>query len=158
LQDHPNAYDGAIIEESLQSLEYIRFIATHMMRYKGAALIIDYGYNIDPKLRARNQYNPTLQAVKSHKYHPMLESLGEADISAHVDFYALAKSALEHGIKDAKYQTQAEFLTEYGIKLRAELLKQKASREEKIVIDKQLGRLILPAQMGELFKVLTFMG
>ncbi len=56
LQDHPNAFDGAIVEESLSSLETIRFMLKHIKKFRGNALIIDYGYDVDPKIRARHQY------------------------------------------------------------------------------------------------------
>ncbi len=153
-QDHPNAFDGAILEESIESLEIIRFICSHIKKFSGAGLVIDYGYYIDPLKRMRSEYIPSLQALKSHKYTPTLESLGEADISAHVDFYALKKACTESEIVPEKIISQAEFLIKYGILLRKESLSNKISKEEAEIISKQVERLISPNQMGNLFKVL----
>ena len=98
LIDYITAYDGAVIEESIESLEIIKTISKHIKTLKGAALIIDYGYNISNLKRTRHQYNSTLQAIKNHQFYPVLDSLGEADLSAHVDFYSLAKVARAHKI------------------------------------------------------------
>lgn len=154
--DYKSATDGAVLEESPQSLEIIRKIADHVVEYKGSCLTIDYGYDIDPNLRSRRQYNSTLQAIKGHKYVPIIDSLGEADLSAHVDFYALKNAVMQQGVGEVKIITQAQFLVNYGIRLRQKKLKEKLSDEEAKVLDKQLDRLINAGQMGELFKVMEF--
>ncbi|MDR0329873.1 MAG: class I SAM-dependent methyltransferase [Rickettsia sp.] len=154
LQEHSNAYDGAVIEESPKSLEIIKFISKHIMKFGGASLVIDYGYDIDPIKRMRNQYDPTLQAIKNHKYYPLLETLGEADLSAHVDFYALKIVAQNIGINVYRSITQRDFLIGNGILLRSKLLQNKLPIIEANIIAKQVDRLIAPNKMGLLFKVL----
>jgi len=156
LLDHSEAKDGAIIEESIESLDIIRFLSKFLCELSGAGLIIDYGYNIKTTLRTRNQYNTTLQAIKNHQYHSIIGSLGEADLTAHVDFHSLQKAANERGILEerCKISSQREFLMDYGIGLRHKLLRESAPYEEKQIIDNQLFRLTSTDQMGELFKVL----
>ncbi|WPY00216.1 SAM-dependent methyltransferase [Candidatus Trichorickettsia mobilis] len=154
-QDHINAHDGAVIEESPESLAIIRFIGDHFKKHSGASLIIDYGYDIKLPQRNRSHYNSTLQAIKKHQYHPLLESLGEADLSAHVDFNALKNTAFAHELTIDGCISQAEFLIKYGILERADRLRNNLAIDEKHIIDKQVQRLIAPSQMGNLFKVLA---
>ncbi|AEK74113.1 hypothetical protein RHHCN13_00405 [Rickettsia conorii subsp. heilongjiangensis] len=125
LRTHIEAKDGAILEESYKSIEIIKFIAQHLKRLSGSGLIIDYGYDIAPNGRTRYQYNQTLQAVKNHKYCPILENLGEADLSAHVDFYALKTVAKNSKINVIDTISQRDFLIENGILLRKQKLQDK---------------------------------
>lgn len=154
--EHVNANDGAVFEESIESLAIIRELSRHVKNHGGSALIIDYGYNIKAENRKRSQYNSTLQAMKNHKYWPIIDTLGEADITAHVDFNALEKAAREQKIVKFDYCTQREFLLNYGIELRSKILQKSLSQEEHYIIDKQVERLVSPSMMGELFKVLSF--
>lgn len=157
LSEHKNAKDGAIIEESTESLGIIRKLSDHVQKYKGASLIIDYGYNIPPYERTRCQYNSTLQAIKNHQYMPVIDTLGEADLTAHVDFNALSRAAEERGIKKIAFATQRQFLIKYGIKIRLESLKKSLYLHDFSIIEKQVFRLISTSQMGELFKVLELL-
>jgi NADH dehydrogenase [ubiquinone] 1 alpha subcomplex assembly factor 7 len=152
--EHVNANDGAIIEESLESLEIVRSLSDHIYKYSGSALIIDYGYNIEVSERNRNQYNSTLQAIKNHQYWSIIDSLGEADLTAHVDFDALKKASQERGVKDFRNFSQRDFLLSYGIELRLEKLKRGLNQAECNILNRQVLRLISQDMMGELFKVL----
>ena len=154
LQTHINASEGAIIEISHKSWEIGRFIAEHIMDFGGAALIIDYGYCVEPLNRQAAQYNSTLQAIKDHKYHPLLASLGDADLSAHVDFYALQSLMKSKGIKTSEVTSQRDFLIQNGILLRSTTLQDKLPASEAKIIAKQVDRLIATDKMGLLFKVL----
>ena len=157
LSEHKNAKDGAIIEESIESLGIMRKLSEHIQKYTGGALIIDYGYNIHSHERKRGHYNSTLQAIKNHQYSPVIDTLGEADLTAHVDFNALSKAAKERSIKNIAFGTQREFLIKYGIKIRLESLKKSLSVQDFSVVEKQVFRLISTSQMGELFKVLELL-
>ncbi|MCZ6908498.1 MAG: class I SAM-dependent methyltransferase [Rickettsia endosymbiont of Ixodes persulcatus] len=157
LQTHIEAKDGAVLEESYKSIEIIKFIAKHLKKLSGSCLIIDYGYDIASSNRTRYQYNPTLQAVKNHKYCPILENLGEADLSAHVDFYTLKTVAKNRKINVIDTILQRDFLIENGILLRSKTLQDKLNDEQAQIIEKQVERLISPKQMGALFKVLQIM-
>lgn len=154
LLEHIRSQDGAIIEESVESLNIIRFLSKHLCTYGGAGIIIDYGYNIKTENRTRGQYNSTLQAIKNHQYHSIIDSLGEADLTAHVDFNALKKAAVEQGINNHNILSQKEFLVKYGIEIRLQTLKNTASQKESDILDRQVFRLTSAKQMGKLFKVL----
>lgn len=157
LQTHIEAKDGAVLEESYKSIEIIKFIAQHLKKLSGSCLIIDYGYDIALSNRNRYQYNPTLQAVKNHKYCPILENCGKADLSAHVDFYTLKTVAKNSKINVINTILQRDFLIENGILLRSKTLQDKLNNEQAQIIEKQVERLISPKQMGVLFKVLQIM-
>lgn len=156
IHDYPNAEDGAVIEESHESLDIMRKIAAHITKFSGACLTIDYGYNVEPAMRSRRQFNSTLQAVKNHQYRPVIDTLGEADLTTHVDFNALKNAAMQQGSSEVNVSSQRDFLEKYGIMLRHHLLKKNASYEESKLLDKQLDRLMAKDQMGEIFKVMEF--
>ncbi len=154
--EYKRAVDGSVVEESVASEQIVRFLSQHIKKNTGHFLAIDYGYNIDSLSREATQYNPTLQAVKSHKYHPVLESLGEADLTAHVNFFRLMEAAKSEGINDGFVITQNEFLIKYGIELRLQNLQKNKSYALKKVLQNQVDRLINKDQMGDLFKVFIF--
>lgn len=154
LQHHPNTNDGAIIEISPQSQDIMDFISNHIKQFNGSAVIIDYGYDVDPITRRNSQYNSTLQAIKDHSYSPILENLGKADLSAHVDFHSLKIRAKNIGIKVSNIITQGDFLIKYGILLRSKALQSKLLKVEAEIIERQVGRLIDSNKMGQLFKAL----
>lgn len=135
-------HDKDILETSLESLEYAKCIAKKLVH--GAMLIIDYGYLKKPNAS-------TLQAVKNHKFHDVLKDIGNADITAHVDFAALIEVFNELGFEN-HITTQGDFLLDQGIGIRAKKLIENVAKEK--VIMNQLNRLVHPEQMGELFKVL----
>ncbi|MFY9589149.1 class I SAM-dependent methyltransferase [Rickettsia endosymbiont of Halotydeus destructor] len=154
LQTHVEANDGAVMEESYDSIKIMQFISDHLKNLSGSCLVIDYGYDINPNYRTRNQYNSTIQAIKNHKYHPLLENLGKADLSAHVDFYALKSVAKNTGLHIIETISQREFLTQNGILLRSKILQDKIAPAQAKIIERQVNRLISPDQMGTLFKIL----
>lgn len=151
--EHLKTRDGAVIEESPESIEIIQIIAEHIKKFSGAALIIDYGYEVPPLLRSDNQYMGTLQAVKRHKFAPVLASLGEADLSAHVDFYALGQAARARAVEVSEVGSQGEFLKGLGIEVRLKSLQEK-NPELRDALARQVARLVGAEQMGRLFKVM----
>jgi NADH dehydrogenase [ubiquinone] 1 alpha subcomplex assembly factor 7 len=72
------AADGALAEICPQGRDLATAIARRLAHQGGAALIIDYGYG-------KSTAGDSLQALKSHKHHPVLSGPGTADITAHVD-------------------------------------------------------------------------
>ncbi|MEN3377832.1 MAG: dehydrogenase [ubiquinone] 1 alpha subcomplex assembly factor 7 [Hyphomicrobiales bacterium] len=137
---------GAIYEwrSSAYALEIIHHIKSH----GGAALIIDYGY-------AETRLGETLQGVRRHGYADPLSDPGEVDLTAHVDFGALAQAGRASGMSVNGPLTQGEFLHRLGIAQRATRLKANATPQQATDIDSALARLTAPGQMGELFKVLA---
>jgi NADH dehydrogenase [ubiquinone] 1 alpha subcomplex assembly factor 7 len=122
---------------------FVRQLAARINRTGGAALLIDYGYE-------RSAPGDTLQAVKAHKFAPVLDEPGDADITAHVDFQAIAQAA--QGVTVHGPVGQGDFLRNLGIGIRAEMLK---ARGDAAVIDEAVRRLTDDGQMGTLFKVMA---
>jgi NADH dehydrogenase [ubiquinone] 1 alpha subcomplex assembly factor 7 len=120
------------------------------VRSDGVALVIDYGH-------AREGLGETLQAVSGHVFTDPLHGPGQADLTAHVDFAALAQSAEIIGASVHGPVTQRDFLHRLGIEKRAAALKSRASPENAAAIDSAFVRLTAagPKGMGDLFKVLA---
>lgn len=124
-------------------------IAGRLRDQGGAALIIDYGHG-------RSDAGDTFQAIARHSFTDPLKSPGEADLTAHVDFQALAHGAEAVGARVHGPITQGEFLKRLGIETRAVTLMTKASPEASEDIAGALKRLTAGGRtgMGSLFKVL----
>ena len=95
-------------------------IGRRVMREGGAALVIDYGH-------VESAPGETLQAVGRHGFADPLGTPGEVDLTAHVDFQALALAAESMGVRVHGPLEQAEFLRRMGIERRAAALKASAS-------------------------------
>ena len=141
---------GAFYETSPAASALTQQIAEIIGQEGGAALIVDYGYGADAG------FGETLQAVSGHKYANVLEAPGNADLSAHVDFAALAGEARTAGAKPYGPVGQGDLLKAIGIVQRAATLA-RGQLGNSPQIDAQLERLILPEQMGTLFKALAIM-
>jgi SAM-dependent MidA family methyltransferase len=139
--------DGEIVEVSASRDEAVRAIAERLVRHGGAAIIIDYGH-------VRSRPGDTLQAVRGHKYAPVLDTPGEQDLTAHVDFQAVATSAGLAGAAVTPVVTQGQWLERLGIAARAASLA-RAHPERAEEVDAALKRLCDPEQMGSLFKVIA---
>ena len=103
---------------------------------------------------AEGKLGDTFQAVKSHRYADPLAEPGEADLTFHVDFGALAEAARGEGARIYGPVTQAEFLAALGIGSRGKRLKNERP-EHAGDIDAAIDRLTNAAQMGTMFKVLA---
>lgn len=139
--------EGAIIETSPAAGEVMTTLASRIAAHGGAALVIDYGSD-------HPGHGDTFQAVRTHEYADPLAAPGETDLTAHVDFPALAKAAANAGALPRAPLTQGEFLNRLGLKARAEALaagKDDATRE---AIRVASDRLSDEKTMGDLFKVL----
>lgn len=143
--------EGEIAEDCPSGRALVRDISTRLARWGGAALLIDYGY-------MANERGDTLQALKDHHYHPVLENPGEADLTAHVDFRALQREAHESGAQSLGPVTQRDFLLTLGIGLRVAALAQGVNRRTAEELVTAAERLTAPDQMGLLFKVLALTG
>ena len=114
---------------------------------KGALLIIDYGY-ISEKMK------DTLIAIKKHNATNVLEEVGKADITYHLNFKVLEKIIKNFKVKCQGITTQRNFLINLGIKERAEIISKNLTFSKKADIFYRLNRLISEKQMGNLFKVM----
>ena len=136
--------DGEIVEDSPARIAATRAIAQHLATHGGAALIIDYGH-------AEPAAGDTLQAVRGHKFAAVLERPGEQDLTAHVDFAAIANAAEDVSV--TALATQGEWLERLGIASRAEALAI-ASPDRREEIESARHRLCGSQEMGSLFKVM----
>jgi SAM-dependent MidA family methyltransferase len=119
------------------------------MRDNGAALIIDYGHD-------RCGLGDTLQAVAGHFFTEPLRNPGHADLTAHVDFEALAQCAESMGARIHGPIRQRDFLLQLGIEKRAAVLKAGTPRKA-ADIESAVSRLLAqgPRGMGDLFKAVA---
>lgn len=145
----PRPYES---ELGLAGRAWMRSLASALE--EGVAFIIDYGFP------AREYYHPqratgTLMCHHRHRVHDeVFARPGEQDVTAHVDFSALAHAAAEGGLDIVGYTTQAQFLVNCGI---TEVLAE-ANADNALVyapLAAEANRLLSPAEMGELFKVLA---
>ena len=145
----PVPYESEI---GLVGRAWMKLLAQRLER--GALLVIDYGF---PQ---REYYHPqrtagTLMCHYRHRAHgDVFFHPGLQDITAHVDFTALAQAAREGGLEVLGYSNQAQFLVNCGI---TEVLEREdpddAARYAPHAAQAQ--KLLSPAEMGELFKVLA---
>jgi len=142
-----NAPDGSVFETSPPSQALAQEIGRRVARNGSVALILDYGH-------ATSGLGDTFQAVKAHRYADPLAQPGEADLTAHVDFAALAAAARAERARVSGPIAQGAFLEALGIDARAERLKS-AAPEEAAEIDAAIDRLTGQEQMGTLFKVMA---
>lgn len=141
-----DAKEGDIAETCPAGQNIAHHISARFARAPGAAVFIDYGH-------AHSGIGDTLQALHNHQYADVLAHLGEADLTAHVDFEALARTM--QGTTIYEPISQGTFLTGLGIHVRADFLKSDASSEQANAIDTALTRLTGTDQMGNLFKVMA---
>ena len=139
---------GSVAEISPAAISLVAMIAARLVAHGGAALLIDYG-------PAESQARATLQALRRHHPHDPLEAPGTADLTAHVDFAALARAAREAGAAVHGPIEQGTFLARLGITARAERLAAAATGAQPAAIRSGLRRLIDEREMGTLFKALA---
>jgi SAM-dependent MidA family methyltransferase len=137
-----HATTGAVYEFSAAANALVEDIAGGIARTGGAALFIDYGY-------AGAGFGETLQAVGDNRYQDILAAPGEVDLSAHVDFGAVAHAARAGGARPYGPLAQGEFLEALGIRVREASLASDGGASPAI------DRLTKPDGMGTLFKALA---
>jgi SAM-dependent MidA family methyltransferase len=140
--------DGEIVESSPARDDAVALVATCIAAKGGAALIIDYGHE-------RSAPGDTLQAMRRHGYAPALDQPGEQDLTAHVDFEAVARAARSGGeVKVTRLVSQGEWLRRVGIEARAAMLAE-ANPKRAGEIGSAVQRLTARDGMGELFKTVA---
>lgn len=140
----PGVEDGAIVEIAPAGENIAAQLGHRIAGSGGAALLVDYG--------ADAGVGDTLQALRAHRPEDPLLSPGEADLTAHVGFAALAAAA-----RPARaYGTigQGLFLERLGITARAEALARAGGAAAETVAQAHR-RLTHPEEMGNLFRVLA---
>jgi len=142
------ARDGDVAEVCPAGMTTARAIGERVARSGGAALVIDYGH-------IASAVGETLQALKAHEYFDPLQDPGTADLTAHVDFAALAVAVREARAAVHGPITQAEFLTRLGIEARVAQLQARATGVQAADVASACRRLIDREQMGYLFKAMS---
>jgi SAM-dependent MidA family methyltransferase len=134
-----------------RSDEPVAGMARRIVEFGGAALVVDYGHT-------ESGVGETLQAMAGHGFADPLSAPGETDLTAHVDFRALARTAASEGARVHGPLAQGEFLRRLGIEERARRLRANAIGAQADEVDAALARLLAggPNGMGELFKALAF--
>ena len=143
--------------KTIKKLKFIEFpklgfnelkkVSKKISELQGCILIIDYGY-----LKPNNQN--TLQSVIKHKKNKLLNNLGKADITAHVNFSLLSEFFIKNNLKIKKIITQKNFLESMGILERAKIVAKKMKFAEQTDLYLRIQRLLSPKYMGNLFKVI----
>mgnify|MGYP004500578283 CR=1 FL=1 len=139
------AEEGAIVETSPASAAIAADLAHRVAEQGGAALIVDYGH-------VRTGVGDTLQAVARHAYADPWTAPGTRDLTAHVDFQALAQAAGQSRV--AGPVSQGAWLEAMGIGARAATLARAAPHRAGEIAAART-RLTAPEHMGDLFKVLA---
>ena len=142
-----DAKPGTLVEICPAALNIAAFLGHRLARQPGAALIVDYG-------PASPTPGPTLQALRRHKKHEVLDEPGTADLTAHVDFQSLAQSAIAAGCAAHGPVPQGPFLNALGIEVRAAQLAE-AAPGAATALTAARKRLTEPQEMGALFKALA---
>ena len=148
---HPQ--NGERIEAPLIAQRYIMEAAGSV--HRGFLIAIDYGYTRDELLAGRH-----LGTVMSYRQHSAsanpYEAPGEQDITAHVNFTALAGAAEQNGMQVRSLLTQSQFLLGIGETNQfADAFEECRLPQERAKVALQLKHLITPAGMGETFHVLV---
>jgi SAM-dependent MidA family methyltransferase len=120
----------------------------------GFLVAIDYGYTREEQLAGRHR--GTMKALRAHSISPNpYEAPGEQDITADVNFTALAAAANKHGMQTQKLITQSQFLMGIGEANQfADAFEECRLPQERAKVALQLKHLVTPAGMGESFQVL----
>lgn len=143
---------GYISEINFQAEAWIRTVSSHMET--GVVLLIDYGFP------AHEYYHPqrhmgTLMCHYHHRAHgnPLI-LVGLQDITAHIDFTAMATAAVDSGFGVLGYTAQAAFLMASGLE---ELMAKSDPDDARahLELTNQIKKLTLPSEMGELYKAIA---
>ncbi len=138
--------DGDVVELCPAAAPVTEALGHLIATHGGAALIVDYG--------DWRSLGDTLQALRAQRPVPVLDTPGEADLTAHVDFEALAR-ALPKGCAHSRVTPQGVYLERLGITARAQAL---AKTLDGARLDAHVAahrRLTAPDEMGTLFKVMA---
>lgn len=144
-----DATEGAVGEVSEGGRALAAALGARLAARGGAALLLDYG-------PATGGFGDSLQALRGHAAADPLAAPGEADLTAHVDFAALAAAARTAGAAAHGPLPQGLFLQRLGLMSRAAMLARAArlaGRDAGLILA-GAERLVAPERMGRLFKAL----
>jgi len=139
-------------EISLTNRAFIRSLAECLRQ--GLILLIDYGFGASEYYHPQRNQGTLMCHYRHHAHGDAFFLPGRQDITVHVDFTAVAQTAIDHGLDLHGYTTQAHFLLNAGI---SDLLLQldPTDLQRYLPHASAAQKLLNPAEMGELFKVLA---
>lgn len=148
---HPEGQER--IEVPMVAQEWVRKIANSI--HRGVLLIVDYGYLRSEQLTG--VHRGTLMAYRNHSVSPdPYQAPGEQDLTAHVNFTALAAACEVAGMQCEKLRTQSQFLMGIGERNEfADAFEDCRILQEQAKVALQLKHLIAPEGMGETFRVMV---
>jgi SAM-dependent MidA family methyltransferase len=144
--------EGFHTEIQLSALGFIRSLA--QMLERGVALFVDYGFPAKEYYHAQRREGTLMCHYRHHAHSDPFFAPGLQDITSHVDFSAVARVAKESGLDVLGYTGQAQFLVNCGI---TQVMARTPAEETAkfLPLANQANRLMSPAEMGELFKVIA---
>ena len=121
---------------------------------KGVAFFVDYGFPEKEFYHPQRKDGTLMCHYRHHAHADPFFLPGLQDITSHVDFSAIAGAAREGGLEVAGYTSQAQFLVNCGI---TEVMSRTPAEDgaKFLPLANQANRLMSPAEMGELFKVIA---
>jgi SAM-dependent MidA family methyltransferase len=143
------AEEGAVLEVSAVGHRFMFELGARLVRHGGAALFVDYGHGA-------TGFADTLQALRAHRFVDPLVDPGEIDLTTHVDFAAMARSARASGAAVYGPVDQSDFLRALGLDTRTQTLAERApERADEFEAARQrlVGRG--EGEMGSLFKAMV---
>lgn len=147
--------EGYLTEVHPQQCGFVRMLADIMQSGgRGLALLIDYGFPAREYYLGQRRQGTLMCHYRHHAHTDPFYLPGLQDITAHVDFTAVALAAQTAGLTVAAYMSQAEFLLSAGL---TELLTEISPDDIRgwSGQSRAVQTLTSPAEMGELFKVLV---
>jgi SAM-dependent MidA family methyltransferase len=139
-------------EIGLAARAWMRTLAERLE--SGVILVIDYGFPRHEYYHPQRSMGTLMCHARQRAHGDPFQRPGEQDITAHVDFSALARAAREAGLEVLGYATQAQFLVNCGVtEVLAQANLDNALHYAPLAAEAQ--KLLSPAEMGELFKVLA---
>jgi len=144
--------EGFCTEIQLAALGFIRSLA--QILEKGVALFVDYGFPAKEYYHAQRKHGTLMCHYRHHAHPDPFFAPGLQDITCHVDFSAIARTARESGLDLLGYTGQAQFLVNCGI---TQIMSRTPAEDGArfLPLANQANRLTSAAEMGELFKVIA---
>jgi SAM-dependent MidA family methyltransferase len=149
-QIRANTQNGEVLEVNPAGHRFVFELGGRLVKQGGAALLIDYGHTV-------TGFGDTLQALRAHRYIDPLALPGDCDLTAHVDFAAMARTAAATGAAVYGPIDQGDFLRAIGIDLRTKALAERAGPERAEELQLARNRLVGKGrgEMGGLFKAMA---
>ena len=145
--------DGYLTEVHPVAGGFMASLARMLEKGRGAAFLFDYGFPAHEYYVGQRETGTVMCHYRHHSHPDPFYLPGLQDITAHVDFTAMALAAQDNGVDVLGYMNQAAFLLGAGI---GELLLRTSPDDPMRYLPQAnaVQKLVSPAEMGELFKVL----